>query len=86
MIRALFLASLLTLTRTAYAGDLPDTVRVATSGTGTRYHAIACAALRGGSTLVYRASADSLGYVPCKRCINPRAAKGKRAPRPVEAR
>lgn len=62
---------------------LPDTVRVSASGNGTRYHAIRCAALAGGGVLVWRVSADSLGYVACKRCLLARPAKIKRTPREV---
>ena len=63
----------------------PDSVRVAASGAGTRYHLFTCSSLS-ASTLVYRASAESLGYSRCLRCFPSRAAKLKRLPRVVGAR
>mgnify|MGYP003517304243 FL=1 len=64
---------------------LPDTCRIAASGNGTRYHLFTCSSLS-ASTLVYRASAESLGYSRCLRCFPSRAAKLKRLPRVVGAR
>ena len=64
---------------------MPDTVRTAASGKGTRYHLLTCSSLS-ASTLVYRASAESLGYSRCLRCFPSRAAKLKRLPRVVGAR
>ena len=55
------------------AVTLPDTVRVLEHG--TRYHKIPCGALaHGAGVLVRRAAADSAGYLPCKRCLAPKAA------------
>ena len=79
---SLLLFALLTLASTAGAGAMPDTVRVAASGAGTRYHLFTCSSLS-ASTLVYRASAESLGYSRCLRCFPSRAAKIKRLPRVV---
>lgn len=56
-----------------FLATAPDTVRIAEHG--TRWHRFGCAALAHGSVLVRRTAADSAGYVPCKRCINPPARK-----------
>lgn len=61
----------------AFEIDLPDTVRVTEHG--ARYHAITCPALHGApGELVRRSSADSAGFVVCRRCLAAPARKGSR--------
>lgn len=75
-LQALILSALLAV------AAMPDTVRVAASGHGTRFHLFTCSSLS-ASVLVYRAEAESLGYSRCLRCFPSRAAKSKRVPREV---
>lgn len=58
---------------------LPDTVRVTPHG--ARYHAAGCASIRGASEVVRRAVADSVGYLPCRRCLAAPARPARKATR-----